>query len=92
MIKSIVFGKWNGSSDWYVSSRWQLFYRVKSVACSLLNLEPSRDTDVYNHVHVTYTDGGTYGSDLGTVHWYEAIVVGYGVFKNWWVTYYQDSD
>ncbi len=93
MIKSVISGKWGGKSGYYIAPCWPPFYRFKALICILLNREPAPDLDIYEHVHVTYTGGGSYAAPgEPTVHWFQAIVVGYGVFRNWWCTEYSDSD
>ena len=92
LIGDILTRPWSGHSDWYVSPRWALFYRLKAMLCCLLNRLPPDDANIYDHVHVVYTDGGLYFGGEYTVHWFSAVVVGYGLWRNWWVTEYQDSD
>lgn len=91
MIKSILFGAWG--DHWQAPRLWRFFYRFKALVCCILNWEPSGKVDMYDYTHVllTYTDGGQSWHEYGTNHWFEAIGVGGGVFRNWWVTYFQDS-
>lgn len=90
MIKPILFGAWG--DHWRAPFVWRLFYRFKALVCCLLNREPSSKVDMcdYTHVLLTYTDGGRSGHEY-TIYWFEAIGVGGGVFRNWWVTYFQGS-
>lgn len=85
-------GKWGEEQNYFISEHWRWFYRLKAALCLLLNLEPPKGTFVSFHVFVTYTDSGTsYSPGEPTEYWFEAIVVGYGVFSNWWATVYQDG-
>ena len=79
LIRDILTRPWSGHSDWYVSPRWALFYRLKAMLCCLLNRLPPDDANIYDHVHVVYTDGGLYFGGEYTVHWFSAVVVGYGI-------------
>lgn len=94
MLKAVLTGKWSGDSEWYIPPRWEWFYRLKAAICVLLNREPDKNTPVWMHIDVTYTAGGSYFSfyDSLTHHWGESIKVGYGIFSDWWCTYYQDED
>lgn len=90
MIKPILFGVWG--DYWKAPFMWRLFYRFKALVCFLLRREPTGKVDMYDYTHVllTYTDGGQSRHEY-TSYWFEAIGVGGGVFRNWWVTYYQGS-
>lgn len=91
MIKAVLTQKWSGQR--WPGSRWHVFYRLKAALCILLNREPAKDVEVYEHVYVCWTDGGVSPGNPNhpTIYWSEAIVVGYGFWHNWWCTYYQDS-
>lgn len=92
-----LIGK-RGENQWRVSTRRMIFYRLKAAVCLLLNIEPAKVTwnDPYIYedmIYVTYTDGGvSHNGDIKpTTYWSEAIVVGPGIFRNWWACVYQDS-
>ncbi len=90
MAKHILFGKWG--DYWRPPFPIRLFYRLKALICLLLNREPDGKVNMYDYTHVllTYTDGGQGGHEY-TVYWFEAIGVGGGLFRDWWVTYFEGS-
>lgn len=75
----------------------QLFYRLKIAICILLDIEAPPAIEAYDlstyHVRVCYIAGGIApGTDNSpTVYWSDALVVGHGLFKNWWYTEHQES-
>lgn len=71
------------------------FYRLKAAICMALDREPSRRAqyDLWTDGRViTYIASGTsYSHDSVNEHWFECILVGHGMFTNWWVTIYSAS-
>lgn len=93
-IKSSIFGKWSGDSEYFVP-RWQsTFYRLKAAICLALNRQPTKDINFYSeNIVITYINGGSYYvPGEPTVYWSECIAVGHGLFKNWWAAIYSDSN
>lgn len=66
------------------------FYTIKALIC--MALRRPAPAAPWDEIHVAYTNGGSYWSlDDGKIYWYEALVVGHGVFTNWRYTVYQDG-
>lgn len=90
--KAPLRGAW-AEENYYIPPRLQWFYRLKAFICWNLELEPPIKANLYDGVRICYTDGGTsYVPGEVTIYWFEAIVVGHGVFSNWWATTCQDSN
>lgn len=94
-IRPALRNKWVGKGDFYISPRWEWFYRIKAVICLLLDWDVRPGTSYYElpGIDLVYTAGGSFANPgEPTVHWAEALYVRVGIFKNWWCTIYQDSD
>lgn len=96
LIHASLFGKWNGSSERYIPRYSEWWYRLKAAVCLLLNLkcrgeEAQRDY-WENKVMITILRGGSgYVPGEPTYYWWEGIVVGHGLFCNWWAEYESES-
>lgn len=97
-MKELITGRWGGKGQFDETPKpIRFFYRFKGLACLIADREPSRRAayDLWiAGVPVVYTASGT--SDGGdsqiSVRWFECVLVGRGLFTNWWATYYQASD
>ena len=75
---------------WY--QRW--FYTLKAVACIVLSRDPKLPdwSITLDHITVAILDSQRlYIPGEPTIYNYHAIVVGVGVFSNWWYCYHFDG-
>lgn len=67
----------------------QWLYTLKAVMCILLGREGGFREDY--PVVVAYTDGGSGSGEYGTVYWCEYLAVGWGLWRGWHYSLYQDA-
>lgn len=74
----------------------KIFYTTKAILCFLADREPKKSlTDLYTEecfYECAVLGGGSYYNGDGVSHWGETLIVGYGIFTNWWAIALQDSD
>lgn len=103
LLWAILTGSWDGMNGYEPPAPIRAFYRVKAVICAWMmlwpystvnpNLYPGLDIET-DGVYVTCRDSGS-SRDTDPdydMSWYKIIVVGRGLFKNWWITFDEGTD
>lgn len=71
----------------------RLLYQIKAFICVRLNLWQKEYRERGEYYLLESEGGSGFNSYDGyTQYWFHDFGVGYGMFKNWWVIEYSDSD